>query len=477
MTLSALLARFRACPLVASVQASEGSPCGHPETLLRLAKASLKQGVRVLRLEGVKTVRALEPELKVPIIGLLKRTYPESEVYITPTAQDADSMIDLGCEVIAIDGTNRPRPGRDDLAALIKHIQRRKVLVMADCDSLESAIRAAALGADVIGTTLAGYTSAHVATNGPDLELLRQIIANVKVPVIAEGRFSQRWEVEAAMRIGATAVTVGGAINDPVKQTRALMPTPKLGEDARIGAVDIGGTWLRFGVFDGRGTLLGEPVRTPNPGNQVECLQWIRERIAEFKVTRVGVGTGGIVDPNTGEVWTAKEHLMPDHTGIRFHEATLGITTKAYGDGHATAWGHANLPQFAGRRVATLALGTGVGAGFVQQGTIWAGRRGEYPRINDLPSPDGRSYETVLGGINLTSTPSEDDQAVARRALHGAVQAVKDLYFPDDIVIAGSVGLSDWLAEDVAKLELVRSPFGVNAGLHGAAALALYPTW
>ena len=97
MTLSALLARFRACPLVASVQASEGSPCGHPETLLRLAKASLKQGVRVLRLEGVKTVRALEPELKVPIIGLLKRTYPESEVYITPTAQDADSMIDLGC--------------------------------------------------------------------------------------------------------------------------------------------------------------------------------------------------------------------------------------------------------------------------------------------------------------------------------------------------------------------------------------------
>jgi putative N-acetylmannosamine-6-phosphate epimerase len=448
----------------------------HEETLLRLARASVDEGVTVLRLEGLKNVRTIKSALSMPTIGLLKRRYPGSDVYITPTAQDADTMIELGCEIIAIDATRRPRPRKTDLDKLIAHIKRRKALVMADCDTLQNAILAADAGADIIGTTMAGYTPDRATTVGPDLELLREIVRAVDVPVIAEGRYSQRWEVETALRIGAAGVVVGGALNDPVKQTRALMPRVpflRLGERP-VGAIDIGGTWLRFGVF-GTDWQIQTIDRTPNPPLRADRIAWIRERIEAHDVARVGIGTGGIVDPSTGEVWTAKEYLMPDHIGIRFDEETLGVPTFAHGDGHATAWGHACLPQYAGRRVATLALGTGVGCGFVENGRIWAGRRGEYPRINDLPAAGGATYEGLLGGINLTPSPSETQMEAGIAALEGAIKALRDLYFPDDIVIAGSVGLSPWLAPHLERLGAVASPFGGDAGLYGAAALALFP--
>ncbi len=480
MKIEILLAKLREAPLVASVQASPG-PLDHEDTLLRLARASAQMGVGVVRLEGVKSVRKLLPGLGLPVIGLLKRRYPDSEVYITPTAQDVDSMIDVGCHVVALDGTARPRPKGHELKGLIDRIHRRKTLAMADCDSVASATAAAAAGADLISTTLGGYTDARPATEGPDLELLREIVRAVDVPVIAEGRYSQRWEIDAALRIGAVAVVVGGALNDPVKQTRALWPSfhptnPKKGGEGTVGAVDIGGTWLRFATFTEDWEML-EIQREPYPATRIDRLKWIKERVEESGVRAVGVSTGGIVDPRTGEVWTAKEYLMPDHVGIVFDEENLGVPTYAFGDGHASAWGTANLPQYAGRRVATLALGTGVGCGFVQQGRIWCGRRGEYPRINDLPTEEGGTYEKLLGGINLTKAPTEGQKADALKALEGAAKALRDLYFPDDLVVCGSVGLSEWLAPELARVEAVVSPFGADAGLYGAAALALFPGW
>ena len=475
MKLTTLLAKLREAPLVASVQASPG-PLDHEDTLLRLAKASAQEGVGILRVEGVKAVRKLMPGLGLPIIGLLKRAYPDSDVYITPTAQDVDAMLDLGCHVVALDGTSRPRPKGHELKGLIDRIHRRKGLAMADCDSLESATAAVAAGADIVGTTLGGYTDAHPMSDGPDLDLLREIVRAVDVPVIAEGRYSQRWQVDAALRIGAVAVTIGGALNDPVKQTRALWPSTRSIGDSLVGAVDIGGTWLRFARFTEDWKMV-DVDRIEYPETRIERLRWIHDRIEETGVRAVGVSTGGIVDPRTGEVWTAKEYLMRDHIGIVFDEENLGVPTFAFGDGHASAWGTANLPRYAGRRVATLALGTGVGCGFVQQGRIWCGKRGEYPRINDLPTAEGGSYEDLLGGIHLTKEPTDEQKANALRALEGAVKTLRDLYFPDDVVVCGSVGLAPWLTPELARLGVDVSPFGSDAGLYGAAALALYPGW
>lgn len=473
MTLAALLDRLRACPLVASVQSSEGSPADGPAFFLPMALAHREEGVTVLRLQGAESIRAVREGTELPAIGLIKRAYEGSEVYITATTREVDEALAAGSEVIALDGTPRPRPNGETLSDLIERIHAGGALAMADCDSLTSAQYAVGAGADLVGTTMAGYTAERAATQGPDLDLLRELVGSLPVPVIAEGRYGQRWEVEAALRIGAAAVVVGGALNDPIKTTRALRPKRAFDEGARVGAVDIGGTWLRFGVFTPDWQV--ESIdRTPNPLLRHDRLAWIRERIAETGVCRVGVGTGGIIDPRTGVCWTAKEYLMPDQIGIEFSEATLGVPTFAHGDGHATAWGHACLPQFAGRRVATLALGTGVGCGFVQEGRIWAGRRGEYPRINDLPGPGGRAYEDLLGGINLTRTPTDAQQADAVLALEGALKALRDLYFPDDLIVCGSVGLSPWLSPHLARLGAVPSPFGPDAGIYGAAALALF---
>jgi len=472
MTLREFLDRVGQQPLIASVQASEGSPVDDPEVLLRLARASIQEGVRVLRLQGVANIAPIKAATGVPVIGLIKRNYPASDVYITPTATEVGELLDVGCEVIALDGTVRTRPGGATLKDLIDLIHRRGALAMADCDSYASADFAKKSGADLIGTTLSGYTAESSSLPGPDFELVRSL-RELGSPFIAEGRYGQRWEVEAALRIGACAVVVGGALNDPVKQTRSLLPrAPR--KEAKIGAVDIGGTWLRFGVFDSSWRLL-ESARVENPPDRKGRIEWIKRQAAEQNVGKIGLGTGGIVDPTSGVCWAAKEYLMPDQIGIEFSERTLGIPTIAHGDGHATAWGHSCLPQFAGLRTATLALGTGVGCGLVQDGRIWSGRRGEYPRINDLPTTNGRTYEEVLGGLYLRGKPTEEQQSIAIEALEAAVFAVRNLYFPDVLIVGGSVGLSDWIRPRLNELDLVPSPFGTDAGLYGAAALALYP--
>lgn len=464
------------CPLVASVQASNGSAIDSPEILAQIAKVHVNEGVKILRLQGLENIAAVRAACPgIPCIGLIKRDYPGSEVYITATELEVKELLASGCEVIALDGTRRNRPDHVTLKQLIDLIHEGGKLAMADCDSEASADYAISCGADLVGTTLSGYTQESQASPlGPNLDLLRAIAQASPVPVIAEGRYSARHQVESALLAGAAGVVVGGALNDPIKQTRAIKPTfPWWKPNDTIAAVDIGGTWLRVAKFNVNWELLSVE-RTPNPHDQTERLNWIREQVQRLNPARVGVSTGGVIDPRTGIVWKAKEYLMPNHVGIEFSERTLGVPTVAWGDGHATAWGHGCLPQFSGKRVATIALGTGVGCGFVTNQQIWAGSRGEYPRLNDSRTTTGKSYEDLLGGLHFDGHPTDNQKALAIEALHSAVETVNGFYFPDDVVIAGSVGMSDWMKPHLEKNGLIASPFGSDAGIFGAAALALF---
>ncbi|MFI5386346.1 MAG: putative N-acetylmannosamine-6-phosphate 2-epimerase [Fimbriimonadales bacterium] len=470
MTRDEFVALLRQQPLVVSVQASEGSAIDDVYTLLRLARASVAQGVRVLRLEGADRVAHIRKETGAATIGLIKASYPDSPVYITPTVAEVETLIDTGCEAIALDATMRARPENAKLREMIKRVHKGGALAMADCDTVEAADAAIEAGADLIGTTLSGYTDARPLTAGPDLDLLREIVQRTGMPVLAEGRFSRRWEVEAALRIGAAGVVVGGAINDPVKNTRALMPWPKL--TGNVGAVDIGGTWIRYAVFSPEWDLL-DVEREPLPPTKKARQEWIKAQLRTEDVCALGVSTGGTVDPATGEVWTAKD-IIPDHIGSRFDEATFGLPTRALDDGLAQAWGHACLPQFAGKRVATLAIGTGVGCGFVSEGRIWMGRRGEYSHVNDLPILDGRTCEEALAGRFLGPQATDEEKVLAEKALRIAIETIGTMWFPNEIVVCGSVGLASWMQPTVASLGLKVSPFGADAGLFGAAALVLF---
>ncbi len=471
MTLTSLIDLLAQSPLIASVQATEGSASDDPYVLTKLALASIQEGVQVLRLQGVENIRSVRAATNVPIIGLIKRTYPDSRVYITPTELEIRELIDCGVNVIATDATSRVRPHQENLRQLIALAHENGLPVLADIDSLESAEFALACGADCLSTTLAGYTAESPSTVGPDLDLLRKIVQITKVPVFAEGRYSQKWQVNAALRIGAEGVIVGGALNDPIKTTRSLMPSRRA--NGNVGAVDIGGTWMRFGIFSPEWELL-KVERMPVLEARQDRIDWIRSQIESSGVTAVGVSSGGTVDPSTGELWEAKA-LIPDHVGTVFSEATLGVPTVALNDGLASAWGHACLSQYAGKRVATLALGTGVGCGFVADGKIQMGSRGEYPRLNDLPGPGGQTFEDMLGGAALSPTPSGSQKATALQAFLQAGIVLQEMYFPDQIVVCGAVGLSDWLKLYLQSPGLSASPFGFDAGIFGAAALVLYP--
>ncbi len=455
-----LLDWFRRCPIVASVQASPGSPLGDPETLVRLAQASSRAGASVFRVEGPAAVSAFAKANLGPLIGLIKRKYDGSPVYITPTLKDVGVLAQAPCEAIALDATIRPRPDGVSLSALVDAIHRAGKLAIGDCDSLESAVAAESAGVDLVSTTLCGYTAEAPPGDEPDLETLGQIVQRVTIPVLAEGRYTEPWQARAALAIGAVGVVVGGALNDPFKQTRRFVKatqTPK-----EVVAFDIGGTWLRCGRF--REWTLVESERIPTPANPDERLDWMRARAGGAE--RVGVGTGGVVDPVTGVVIEAKP-IIPNHVGTRFEFE--GFETIALNDGLATAWGHACLPVFAGRRVATLALGTGVGFGLVDRGRLLMGPDGEYPRFNDVVLGGG-SIEEVLGGAALGARASPEARAAATQAAIAALALIRALMLPDAVIVCGGVGLAPWLG-----LDALRSPYGEDAGLYGAAALAIWP--
>jgi putative N-acetylmannosamine-6-phosphate epimerase/predicted NBD/HSP70 family sugar kinase len=462
-------------PLVASVQASPG-PLESPEALLPLAQASLENGAKVLRLQGVEAINTIGKATGAMVIGLIKREYSGSEVYITPTRHEVQELLKTPAKVIALDATTRPRPHGEKLEDLIRTVHEGGRLVMADCDSLETARHAVEAGADVVSTTLSGYTAESRKMSGPDLKFLRNACQKLAVPVFAEGRYAEPWQAEAALRIGAVGVIIGGALNDPVKQTirfAARMKRPR----EPIGAFDFGGTWMRFGLFSSDFQLLGSERETLAESPEAR-LHFIRERIDRLKISHIGVSSGGSIDPLNGRVWESKE-IMPGNEGIQYRFS--GTETFALNDGLATAWGHACLPAYAGLRVATLALGTGVGCGFVANQEILMNHRGGYPRINDLPGIPGRTIEESLGGAALGDNPSEIARLQAFDAAKTAIKVLEDILFPDVVVICGGVGLSNWMREEIRnwtsprKTKIHLSPHGADAGLYGAASLALFP--
>ena len=152
--------------------------------------------------------------MRLPQIGLWK--VGGGGVFITPTLEHALAVVAAGAEVVAIDGTRRPRPDGLSLEETIKAIHDRTgALVMADAGSLADGIAAQEAGADIVGTTLSGYTDERREIDGPDLELVAQLVGQLTLPVFAEGRIHTPAQASAAIDAGAFAVVVGTAITHP----------------------------------------------------------------------------------------------------------------------------------------------------------------------------------------------------------------------------------------------------------------------
>ncbi|MDR6551095.1 N-acetylmannosamine-6-phosphate 2-epimerase [Paenibacillus qinlingensis] len=205
---------FPVSGLIVSCQALEDEPLYGGDTMAKMARAAVQSGAIGIRTNGVSDILMIKNEVNVPVIGLIKRVIPGSEVFITPTLEEVKAIVMAGADVVALDVTDRE--GRlEAVKPLIAWAQAMGTAVMADISTFEEGLAAEALGVDFIGTTLSGYTSYSTQQEGPDFALLRALSDRVKVPVIAEGRIWTPEEAVKAMACGVSHVVVGSAITRP----------------------------------------------------------------------------------------------------------------------------------------------------------------------------------------------------------------------------------------------------------------------
>lgn len=204
--------------LIVSCQAYPGEPMRDPRTMAQIARAAVEGGAVAVRLQGIADIRAAA-DITVPIVGLWKDG--NADVFITPTLEHARAVADAGAHIVAIDGTRRARPDGLTLIQTIAGLRTSHphALVMADCGSLDDAVAAEKAGADILGTTLSGYSGERAKTSGPDIELIAQIAARCAKPLVAEGRIHSPADAASARAAGAHAVCVGTAITHPTTIT------------------------------------------------------------------------------------------------------------------------------------------------------------------------------------------------------------------------------------------------------------------
>lgn len=201
--------------LIVSCQALDGNPLKHPSHMAAMALAAELGGAVAIRANGTEDIAAIKERVHIPIIGINKTERSLETPFITPDFEHAREIAELGVEIIALDATDRPRPNGVDLKELIQRIKNElDVIVMADIATFEEGVAAAEYGADIIATTLSGYTTYSPLTKGPDLELVKRLKASIDKPIIAEGRFTSPEDVAAGIAAGAHAVVVGKAITN-----------------------------------------------------------------------------------------------------------------------------------------------------------------------------------------------------------------------------------------------------------------------
>ena len=215
--------------LIVSCQAENDEPLGRPEILAAIAETAVMGGAAGIRACYPENISAIKKAVDVPVIGIYKKEYPDSQVFISPTIKENLEIAKTNPEIIALDATDRKRPHNEKLTDIIKELRANfDGLLMADIDTLDNGLKAAELGFDLIGTTLSGYTQAtrsRAIDYQPDFKLIQNLIDELKenVPVIAEGRI---WNPEDALKImdiGVHSIVIGSAITRPHHITRRFI--------------------------------------------------------------------------------------------------------------------------------------------------------------------------------------------------------------------------------------------------------------
>lgn len=211
--------------LVVSCQALENEPLHDPYIMARMARAAEEGGAAGIRANSPEQIAKIRETVDLPVIGLYKVEYPDSGVYITPTMKEVDALAAVGVDILAMDATDRPRPGGGTLEDLVAAVREKypALPLMADTSCYDEAARAEKLGFDFVGTTLAGYTPRTKGRTLPAFDLIERCAKTLSVPVIAEGGIWTPGQLRRAMDMGAFAAVVGTAITRPREITRHFL--------------------------------------------------------------------------------------------------------------------------------------------------------------------------------------------------------------------------------------------------------------
>lgn len=205
--------------LIVSCQALPDEPLHSSFIMGKMAKAAKQGGAKGIRANTSEDIKEIKNEVDLPVIGIVKKDYKDSKVYITPTMDEVDELVSSNVEVIAMDATKDLRPGGIGIDEFFKEVKKKypNQLFMADCSTVDEAINADKLGFDFIGTTLVGYTdqSKNDKIDENDFEILRNIIKNVNNKVIAEGNINTPEKAKRVLELGAYSVVVGSIITRP----------------------------------------------------------------------------------------------------------------------------------------------------------------------------------------------------------------------------------------------------------------------
>lgn len=208
--------------LIVSCQAVEGEPLYGLDIMRHFARAAVLGGAAGIRANYVSDINSIKNEVDVPVIGIIKAVYDDSDVYITPTLKEVKELLATDCEVIALDATNRRRPEGERLENLVEYIRKNspKTEIMADCSTFEEAKAADEMGFDYVGSTMRGYTDYTKGTAIPDYEFLKKMKRELNAKVIAEGGIWEALQLERVLECEPYAVVIGSAITRPMDITK-----------------------------------------------------------------------------------------------------------------------------------------------------------------------------------------------------------------------------------------------------------------
>ena len=217
--------------MIVSCQALENEPLHSSYIMGRMALAAKEGGASGIRANSVEDIKEIKKMVDLPVIGIIKRDYTDSDVFISATMKEIDELMKVKPEIIALDARSSIRPNGEKLEDFYQAIRKKypDLLLMADCSTFEEMEKADSLGFDFIGTTLVGYTkkSKEDKIEANDFQLIKKAVKELKHPIIAEGNINTPEKVKRVLEIGVYSVVVGSAITRPQLITKKFVDATK----------------------------------------------------------------------------------------------------------------------------------------------------------------------------------------------------------------------------------------------------------